>query len=170
MFVVFGRWLARKVHPGAGSLVSFADGELGPLARAWVEQHLKVCPSCRREAERMQEDLARFQLFAQPRPDVELEPGLLALQQAMGQLAENVTPVRAAERDSVAGRRFVAELETYFGKRAAATLVGRLNQDHRLDELVSASLPALATLLGRKTADAIAVRVFEPQEFDSGAV
>jgi hypothetical protein len=38
-----------------------------------------------------------------------------------------------------------------------------------LHELVSASLPALATLLGRKTADAIAARVFKPQEFDSGA-
>ena len=169
MFVAFGRWLARKVHPGAESLVAFVDGELGPLATAWVEEHLKVCPSCRREVEHVQEDLARFQLFVQPRPDVELEPGLLALQQAMGQLAENVTPVRAPERDSMAGRRFVAELETYLGKRAAATLVGRLNQDHRLDELVSASLPALATLLGRKTADAIAARVFKPQEFDSGA-
>lgn len=169
MFVVFGRWLARKVHPGAESFVAFADGELGPLATAWVEQHLKVCPSCRREAEHAQEALARFQLFVQPPPDVELERGLLTLQQAMGQLAENVTPVRALERDSVAGRRFVAELEIYLGKRAAATLVGRLNQDHRLDELVSASLPALATLLGRKTADAIAARVFKPQEFDSGA-
>lgn len=170
MFAVFGRWLAGQVHPGAGSLVSFADGELGPLARAWVEQHLKVCPSCRREAERLQEDLARFQLFAQPPPHVELERGLRNLRQAMGQLVHNVTPVRAAERDSVAGRRFVAELETYFGKRAAATLVGRLSQDNRLHELVSASLPALATLLGRKTADAIAARVFKPQEFDSGAV
>jgi anti-sigma factor RsiW len=143
---------------------------LGPLARAWVEQHLKVCPSCRREAERLQEDLARFQLFAQPLPDAELERGLRNLRQAMGQLVHNVTPVRAAERDSVARRRFVAELETYFGTRAAATLVGRLSQDHRLHELVSASLPALATLLGRKTADAIAARVFKPQEFDSGAV
>lgn len=171
MFAVFGRWLARKVHPGAESFVAFADGELGPLASAWVEQHLEACPSCRRESERLREDLARFQLFGRPGPDVEaLERSLLTLRQAMEQVAENVTSVRAGDKDSVARRRFVAELETYLGKRAAAMLLGRRVRDNRLHDLVSHSLPALAALLGRKTADAIAARVFKPQEFDSGAV
>jgi anti-sigma factor RsiW len=169
MFAVFGRWLARQVHPGAGSLVAFADGELAPLANVWVKQHLKVCPSCRREVERLQEDLVRFQLFVQPTRDVELEQGLRDLRQAMGQLVHNVNPVRAVDLDSVARRRFVAELETYLGKRAAATLLGGLSQDNRLHELVSASLPALAALLGRKAAEAITKRVFKPQGFDSGA-
>jgi hypothetical protein len=134
-----------------------------------VEEHLKVCPSCGREVERLQKDLARFQLFAQPTPDVELERGLRDLRRAMGQLAHNVNPVGAADLDSVARRRFVAELETYLGKRAAATLLGGLSQDNRLHELVSASLPALAALLGRKAAEAVTTRVFKPEGFDSGA-
>jgi anti-sigma factor RsiW len=169
MLGTLGRWLAGRLHPGRGSLISFTDGELGPLATAWVEHHVSSCASCKREMERLCEDFSRFQMLVQPGPDTEvLERGLADLEQAMTQLTHDSQSTGAAEIDLAARRRFVAELEVYLGKRATAALLGRLRQDNRLNELVAASVPALAALLGRKTADAITARVSRLESLDSG--
>ncbi len=170
MLGALGRWLAKRIHPWAGALVAYGDGELGPLATRWVEHHIQTCSSCRREMQLFKEQLGRFQLFAQPSPDPEmLEQGLADLRQAMRRFVPDAHQPQVEDQDLAARRRFVQELEGYLGKRAAGALVGRLGQDKRLHDLLFISAPALTALLGRKTTDAIVARILRTEGFDSGA-
>ncbi|MCI0628943.1 MAG: hypothetical protein L0387_46070 [Acidobacteria bacterium] len=171
MLASLGQWLLQRMHPWAGALVAFRDGELGPLATKWVERHVRVCSSCQQEIRRLGEDLSRFKLLAQSGPDPEmLGQGLADLREAMRGIVTGAShQPRAADDDFVAKQCFVAELEAYLGKHAAGVLLGRLGDDDRLNAMLSVSLPALTALLGRKTADAIVARTFSIERSGSGA-
>jgi anti-sigma factor RsiW len=170
MWKALAQRLIERIHPREGMLAAFGDGELGPFSERWVERHIRTCTACRQEVRYFEEELSRFQLLAQPRPDPKMiEQGLEDLQRAMRDLPRNAQPPRLADLEVVAKRRLFVELEVCLGERAAAMLLDKMGQEDRLETLLAAALPILTGLLGRKTADAIVMRTFNMAHFESGA-
>lgn len=159
------RWLVKGIHPTGESLIAFADGELNPVTRKFVDVHLRNCARCQREMESMRRDLRLFQLFVQAGPSQEtLEMGLTELREAMRQVRiSGAFPHRNADPTVRARKRFAEELEACLGRRAARRLLGRLDPGARLRDTLLAVEPILTALLGRKAATAILTRTLETE-------
>lgn len=165
------RWLVKGIHPTGGSLIAFADGALSPITRKFVDVHLRNCTRCQREMESMRRDLRLFQLFVQAGPSQEaLEMGLTELRGAMRQVRiSGAHPCRNTDPTVGPRQRFVEELETYLGRRATQRLLGRLDRDDRLLDMLPVAEPMLAALLGRKAATTILTRTLETERPAAGA-
>jgi hypothetical protein len=135
------------MHPKTATLIAFSDSEADKLRRRLIARHLQKCEKCRLELRRIQREKDDLSALAgQPAPD--LKQGLAELLSAAAGWREAGDNTASPELKG----RVRAQIETYFGSRAAALVE---QPDLRADELLGKVLDLVAVLLGQDAAEAV---------------
>jgi anti-sigma factor RsiW len=136
------------IHPGAATLIAYADGELGP-ERTWrVQRHTEMCDRCRGELDQIhQERVLLSRNMAAGAVDQEaVARSRAAVMAAIGAWQDGSSGV-----DEHLRGRIGAELQLYFGAGTASKVL----QSTPSGELVSRAQYLLAMFLGRRSAATI---------------
>ncbi len=164
-------WLGR--HPSDGSLLSFRDGELSSKRHAALTKHLEKCERCQARARDLEQEWNRLSVLSSisgiksPIAENELLTAICAQIHAWSHATpSSLSSLPAPDyAKTETGRKLAEALSVYLGPRASAALLqagGMLASSSR-ERLAGADL-TLSTLLGRKCAAAIDVRLHRIME------
>lgn len=165
-------WGLAGLHPKYEDLLAYRDRELGRLGRWRVENHLRGCPACQREAAFIEEDLRTFERMDHlycAGDFLNVPKGLGKLRKAIEDWeVQNLYEDKAHEPERTLRESGLRQLETefdlYLGNRATAGFFLKMGsaEGKHTGILVEAE-SVLGDFLGPSAASAVMQRVLRVQ-------
>jgi anti-sigma factor RsiW len=145
----------RHWHPRASELLAFRDGELDLPRQGKLAGHIRACPRCRLEMDRLESSLDRC---AEVLADAEAAPPLgRGLQEILCAMRDETLLHAARERlDRERDARLAAQLTPFFGRYPEALL---LRSAAGGSSFHSDAEWLLQAFLGRRTASVVLRRI-----------
>jgi hypothetical protein len=145
----------RHWHPRAGELLAFRDSELDLPRQEKLAGHIRDCPQCRLETDRLEGSLGRCAEFL---VDAEAAPPLgKGLQEILCAMRDETLLLAARERlDRERDARLAVQLTPFFGRYPEALLVKSAAAGSSFHSDAEWLLQAF---LGRRTASVVLRRI-----------
>ena len=145
----------RHWHPGAGELLAFRDGEMDLPRQGKLSSHVRACPQCSLEMDRLEGSLERCAEFL---VDAETAPPMgKGLQEILGAMRDETLLHAARERlDRERDARLAMQLKPFFGRYPEALLMRSAAGGSSFQADAEWLLQAF---LGRRTASVVLRRI-----------